>query len=349
MRLNSVTHSAKGIHGVCSIGNLSYHLIILTAGRLKKRVLAVMKLRAFVCFNIILTIVACNPASHDVKSVDSQNMEEMSDSAIVAEAPYFKIQYPVNGGHYLDFMDSLGRALSDSLQYRCDEYVLVHSNAWLLDSLRRQDYYIRQESGDFVGDQKQLVVFRPGDSLRIPSKEQSDDILCRLSRICIDVNIPEYSLRIYDRDSVLHECLVRVGKNERKFLSLAGHEVDLRTPIGEGTIVRIARDPWYINPVDGHRYRSTRRDDGRYTALPRIPFLEPEIDHRRSGALIHPTTNLSTLGKAISNGCVGLSEADAWTVYYHAPLGTCVRFRYELALRDSMGKVVRLRDIYSME
>jgi hypothetical protein len=297
----------------------------------------------------VLMLSACRPAANEVKSAEIQNSQETTDSMQDVHASYVKIQYPVNGGHYLDFIDSLGRALTASMQYRCDEYVMVHSNSWLLDSLRRQDYYIRKEGGDFVGDQKQLVVFRPGDSLRIPSKEQTEAIMSRLSRICIDVNIPEYSLRIYDRDSVLHECLVRVGKNERKFLSLAGHEVDLRTPIGEGTIVRIARDPWYINPVDGHRYRSTRRDDGRYTALPRIPFLEPEIDHRRSGALIHPTTNLSTLGKAISNGCVGLSEADAWTVYYHAPLGTCVRFRYELAVRDSMGKVVRLRDIYSME
>jgi L,D-transpeptidase ErfK/SrfK len=308
-----------------------------------------MKLRALVCFNIILTIVACNPAANEVKSDVSRNKEEMYDSTIVVEVPYFKIQYPVNGGHYLNFMDSLGRALTDSLQYCCDEYVLVHSNTWLLDSLRRQDYYIRKEDGEFVGDQKQLVVFRLGDSLRIPSKEQSEAIMSRLSRICIDVNIPEYKLRIYEGDIIVHEFPVRVGKNERKFLSLAGHEVDLRTPIGEGKIVRIARDPWYINPVDGHRYFSTRRDDGRYTALPRIPFLEPEIDHRRSGALIHPTTNRSTLGKAISNGCVGLSEADAWTVYYHAPLGTCVRFRYELAVRDSLGKEVMLEDIYTVE
>jgi len=298
---------------------------------------------------LVLMLSSCRPAANEVKSAEIQNSQETTDSMQDVHASYVKIQYPVNGGHYLDFIDSLVRALTDSLQYRCDEYVLVHSNSWLLDSLRRQDYYISKEDGEFVGDQKKQVVFRPGDSLRIPSKEQSDDILGRLSRICIDVNIPEYKLRIYEGDSILHECLVRVGKNERKFLSLAGHEVDLRTPIGEGTIVRIARDPWYINPVDGHRYRSTRRDDGRYTALPRIPFLEPEIDHRRSGALIHPTTNLSTLGKAISNGCVGLSEADAWTVYYHAPLGTCVRFRYELTVRDSLGKEVKLRDIYAVE
>jgi hypothetical protein len=301
------------------------------------------------CFTFLLMLAACRPAIHDVKPIDTQIEQVPSDSEQVEMGSYFTIQYTVDGGSYLDFMDSLGRTLTDSLQYRCDEYVLVHTNPWLLDSLRRQDYYIRKEAGEFVIDQKQLVVFRPGDSLRIPTKEQSEAIVNWLSRLCVDVNIPEYTLRIYEGSRVLHECPVRVGKNERKFLSLAGHEVSLRTPVGEGTIVRIARDPWYINPVDGHRYHSTRRDDGRYTALPRIPFLEPEINHRRSGALIHPTTNRSTLGKAISNGCVGLSEADAWTVYYHSPLGTCVRFRYDLMVRDSLGQQVRLGDVYELE
>jgi L,D-transpeptidase ErfK/SrfK len=75
----------------------------------------------------------------------------------------------------------------------------------------------------------------------------------------------------------------------------------------------------------------------------------PEINGIRSGALIHPTTNLSTLGKAVSNGCVGLSEADAWLVYYYAPLGTQVRFRYDLEVHDKAGKIIILRDIYDQK
>lgn len=55
--------------------------------------------------------------------------------------------------------------------------------------------------------------------------------------------------------------------------------------------------------------------------------LEPAIDGIRIGQLIHLTTNLATLGKLSSNGCIGLRESDAWMVYYYAPLGTKVLFR----------------------
>ncbi|MFM7728192.1 MAG: L,D-transpeptidase family protein [Flavobacteriales bacterium] len=65
------------------------------------------------------------------------------------------------------------------------------------------------------------------------------------------------------------------------------------------------------------------------------------------GSLLHPTTNRSTLGKTISNGCVGMSEADAWVVYYYAPLGTKVRFRYDLDVVGPDGRVRRLEDVYA--
>jgi L,D-transpeptidase ErfK/SrfK len=180
----------------------------------------------------------------------------------------------------------------------------------------------------------------------VPDSMEVQAIRSKLKGVMIELNIPEFALRIWQNDSLIHACPVRVGKDERKYLALARHEVNLRTPIGDGHIVRIERNPLYINPVDGHRYKTTRRDDGRYTQLPRIPFLEPEINGIRSGALIHPTTNRSTLGKAVSNGCVGLSEADAWMVYYHAPLGARVRFRYELVVTDSSGQLRTLDDIY---
>jgi L,D-transpeptidase ErfK/SrfK len=48
------------------------------------------------------------------------------------------------------------------------------------------------------------------------------------------------------------------------------------------------------------------------------------------------------LGKAYSNGCIGTSEADAWFVYYYAPLGTAIEIKYNLINAD--GKT--LKDIY---
>ncbi len=103
---------------------------------------------------------------------------------------------------------------------------------------------------------------------------------------------------------------------------MAGRVVDLRTQVGVGKIVRINRAPVFINPRDNKKYTSTRRDDNIRTKLPNIPWLEPEINGIRYGQLIHPTTNLETLGKAYSNGCISLRESDAWSVFFYAPLGT---------------------------
>ena len=259
---------------------------------------------------------------------------------------FVEVSEDVAVDHYFETMDSLCSAIDSAFGIQLTEYELVQANRWILDTLMSFDYYTAKEQGRVINDQKKCMVLSAGDELRVPNPNELDSIRTNLNSVLIDVNIPEFTLRIWQHDSIIHMCPVRVGKNERKFLALARHEVNLRTPIGDGHIVRIERDPIYMNPVDGHRYSTTRRDDGRYTQLPRIPFLEPEINGIRSGALIHPTTNRSTLGKVASNGCVGLSEADAWMVYYHAPLGTQVRFRYELVVTDSIGQQRTLGDIY---
>jgi len=256
------------------------------------------------------------------------------------------VLHDVRMNRYFEALDSICLAITGEFGVEVNEYHIIHTNQWILDSLRAQDYYTAIGKGVRIENQRALVAIHQGAVIRVPYQSEVDSIDRLLSSIVIDVNIPEFTLRIWSGNSILHTCPVRVGKNERKYLALAGHEVNLRTPIGEGHIVRIERNPIYINPVDGHRYKTTRRDDGRYTQLPRIPFLEPEINGIRSGALIHPTTNRSTLGKAVSNGCVGLSEADAWMVYYHAPLGARVRFRYELVVTDSSGHQRTLDDIY---
>lgn len=270
--------------------------------------------------------------------------EEVVEKAIPKN--YLRVNRDVYGRDYFEYMDSLATALDSVLLYEVDEYMLVHANPWVLDTLVNQDYYLRMEKGEFVKDQKALVVLHRGDSLEIPSPAKADSISAMLRSVTIDVNIPEYTLRILLGDSVLHRVPVRIGKNKSAYLAMAGREINLQTPVGEGEIIRIERDPWYINPVDNKRYKSTRRDDGRYTELPKIPFLEPTIDGRRQGSLLHPTTNLSTLEKAVSNGCVGMREADAWRVYYYAPIGTRVVFRYDLEGLGETGDPVTFRDVY---
>jgi L,D-transpeptidase ErfK/SrfK len=300
-------------------------------------------------FLIVLWLAGCSEGEHDeVPSVVA------ADTAAVGRFPsdqdealrFIEMKSDVPVSHYFEAIDSLCAVIDSAFGIQLSEYELVHANQWILDTLMSFDYYKAKEQGRVIDDQKNCTVLKVGDELRVPIPNELDAIRTNLNSVLIDVNIPEFTLRIWQNDSLVYACPVRVGKNERKFLALARHEVDLRTPIGDGHIVRIERNPLYINPVDGHRYKTTRRDDGSYTQLPRIPFLEPEINGIRSGALMHPTTNRSTLGKAVSNGCVGLSEADAWMVYYHAPRGTRVRFRYDLEVTDSTGRHRTLDDIY---
>jgi L,D-transpeptidase ErfK/SrfK len=130
---------------------------------------------------------------------------------------------------------------------------------------------------------------------------------------------------------------------------MSGRVQDLRTISGEGKIVNHIRNPWYINPVDNHRYKFTKRDDGKTTKLPQIPFIETEINGFRHGQLIHPTTNPNTLGKAHSNGCIGTNEADAWIIYYYAPISTRIHIRYDLHQENEKGDTIVLKDIYNLK
>lgn len=162
----------------------------------------------------------------------------------------------------------------------------------------------------------------------------------------LEINIPEFKLQIIQDGRELYNFLVRVGRNDKVYMAMAKREVDMRTMPGKGEIIRVNKNPAFINPQNNLRYYTTKRDDGKRTSLPAIPWLEPAIEGRRIGQLIHPTTNLETLGKAISNGCIGLRESDAWIVYYYAPIGTKVHFKYELERLNNKGETLRFKDIY---
>ncbi len=259
------------------------------------------------------------------------------------------VPHDVTVQRYFQFLDSIIARHNTSLNYVLTEHLLVRANSWIIDTLAGADYYVQMQRGNFIYDQRGTIVLRKGDTLRIPDENTAADIQNRLSSTVLDVNIPEFKLRIIERDTVKYTFTVRVGRNESKFLKTAKREVSLQTPVGEGEIVRIERNPVFVNPVTGERYTATKRDDNNYTLMPQIPWLEPAIGGRRLGSLIHPTTNPETLGKAYSNGCVGTGEGDAWIIYYHAPVGTKVNFRYDLETLNEKGGTVRLKDIYQMK
>ena len=192
-----------------------------------------------------------------------------------------------------------------------------------------------------------MIVLSKGDTITIPDENTAKNILGAFKNTRIDINIPEFKLRIFEDTVELYKFPIRVGRNEEKYLEMSGRIEDLRTKTGEGFIINHIRNPRYVNPVTNHEYFVTKRDDNKVTKLPQIPFIEAELNGTRYGQLIHPTTNPITLDKAYSNGCIGTKESDAWVIYYYAPINTKINIRYHLKISDGNGGEITLKDIYN--
>ena len=221
------------------------------------------------------------------------------------------------------------------------EMVLVAANPWMLDTLRKTDYREALKCGRFVDDLLEEVIIPAGAPIRVPDSLEAVKIAAAIRSTRLVLNIPEFKLRLIRNLDTILVAPVRVGRNESVFLEAVGREVDLRTPVGKGRIYRVWRAPKSVNLHTGEVYKVTRRDDNRVTKMPPIPSLEPEINGHRNGKMIHATTNPVTLGKAYSHGCVGVSEADMWTIYFNLPAGSEIEFRYDLTGADTV-----YRDIY---
>lgn len=248
---------------------------------------------------------------------------------------------------YFDFIDSLVSKYDRLTDYRLTEHLLVNANAWIIDTLARTDYYHMTQRNTFVFDQRKTIVFHPKQTLKIPDSLEALAINASLSKTNIDINLPEYKLRIYRDSNLLYTMPIRIGQNKSKYLKMGDRITNLRTKTGEGHIAGFQRDPDFYDPVTGKPFEITRRDDDQITLMPQIPWIVTEINGIRNGQLIHPTTNPKTLGKAYSNGCIGVKEGDAWIIYYHCPIGTPIRIRYDLRLKVANDSILLLDDVYN--
>ena len=248
---------------------------------------------------------------------------------------------------YFQFMDSLVEKYDSISPYKLSEHLLVRANPWIINTLKNTDYYRMKARDSFVYNQKRMIALPKGNSIIIPDSIQAKKILSLFKNTKLDINIPEFKLRILQDSKLLYEFPIRVGRNEKKYLEMSGRVQDLKTKTGEGHIIAYEKNPRFVNPVNNHEYFVTKRDDDKVTKLPQIPFLETELNERRYGQLIHPTTNPVTLEKAYSNGCIGTNESDAWIIYYYAPIGTKITVRYDLNIVNKVGDSLILKDIYN--
>ncbi len=295
-----------------------------------------------------LFILSFNSCTH-VPIVDTKKLVVSQKDTVVLPILYADtviVPYDVQVGHYFKFMDSLVKIYTPSVSYPLTEHLLVRANSWLIDSFIETDYYSRKARGEIVFDQKKLIILKQGDTLYIPSDTLATSISAHQQNTWIDINIPEFKLRIVEGSDTIFSLPIRVGQNKERYLASIGKVVSLRTRTGIGKIKGYYLKDFFINPVDNKKFTQTLRDDNFRTMMPLLPWLEPSINGECWGQLIHATTNENTLGKAYSNGCMGTREGDIWRVYYYAPIGTKVVIRYNRRLIEN-NDTVWLKHIYS--
>lgn len=305
-----------------------------------------MKNIIFLALSFLLIGCINNTNKNDNEKVDIEDINSVNIDEVAKIPIELKVNKDVPIRSYFEWMDSIVAEHNENYNYQIDEYIIVHNNKWIMDTLAHTDYYYLMDRGIFNEDSQALLALEKDQVLVIPDSMETEQIKMQLSNTYLDLNIPEFRMRIIQDEKELYKFPVRVGQTGKRYMAMAGRNVDMRTMPGVGEIVRVNKKPNFANPRDNKRYTSTSRDDKKRTQLPAIPWLEPSIDGRRLGHLIHPTTNLETLNKASSNGCIGLRESDAWIVYYYAPLGTKVVIRYDLEGENDEGEPVQFENIY---
>lgn len=317
----------------------------------------------FIMCLLFFGIILVFKKQHQIHQLSQNVITSYSDSLLLdydtlastrsfqAESEYlvrFQIGKNVRIKEYFNWMDSLTIHYDSLTESTLSELHIVHANPWIMTRLISTDYYFQKELGNQISNQREMVILHKEDSLSIPSNYLVDSIMSRLNCIALDVNIPEYTLRILENDTILFQFPVRVGKKGQRYLPYLNREIQMETVIGEGQVIEKLRDPIFINFKTGKQYKYTQRDDGFTTRMPIVPALIPEINGLPSNQVIHATTNPITLGKPYSHGCIGIGEPAAWIAYYHCLRGTPVSFRYDLWILDDDGDSIKLEDVYEL-
>ena len=98
---------------------------------------------------------------------------------------------------YFNYLDSLVKTINNKGNKGLTEHILVRYNPWIIDSLRNTDYYTMMERDSFVYNQKELIALKKGSQILIPDSLEIENIIETFNRTILDINIPEYRLRIY--------------------------------------------------------------------------------------------------------------------------------------------------------
>lgn len=160
----------------------------------------------------------------------------------------------------------------------------------------------------------------------------------------IIVNLPSYELFFIIADKV-ESYPVRIGKKSHP------------TEIGKGYIINKIRKPVFrytIGDNAGEVITQSRiydQPNGKLIKVIPMPYedmrsLEPYINGKRNGQMIHSTTNSETIGYPWSSGCIGLKIDDMLKLYEKVPLHTELEIRYDV-LRYNENTLLLYADVYN--
>ncbi len=117
---------------------------------------------------------------------------------------------------YFRYIDSVVGKHQSLTRYNLSEHILVRANPWIIDTFQNTDYYRMKARDSFVYNQKKMIALPKGNSIVIPDSIQAKKIQVAFEKTVIDINIPEYKLRINEDSTLLFEFPIRVGRDEKK-------------------------------------------------------------------------------------------------------------------------------------
>lgn len=168
---------------------------------------------------IIFSLALASCVNKNKNHVEDKQQTETNEIAKKSIELRINEDVPINS--YFKWMDSIVAVHNQTHNYDIDEYLIVHNNPWIIDTLAHTDYYYLMDRGIFNEDSQSLIALKKDQVLVIPDSLQTQELKAQLDATSLELNIPEFRLRIIQNENELYKFPVRVGKVGKKYLEMA--------------------------------------------------------------------------------------------------------------------------------
>src|SRR5690554_2549259 len=192
-------------------------------------------MKNIILLSFSLILVGCQNANKvdiEEKSNNNNNIEIVETDSLkqeIAKPIEIVVNKDVPIRSYFKWMDGIVADYNQAHNYEVDEYIIVHNNKWIIDTLAHTDYYYLMDRGIFNEDSQSLLALTKNQVLVIPDSIQTQNIKAQLCNTSLELNIPEFRLRIIQNEKEIYKFPVRVGQTGKRYMAMAKATVDMRT------------------------------------------------------------------------------------------------------------------------